>query len=613
MANLAHTTGPQAPHYKTYMRILELLAVVKIGVVLVELAKHVGDGALEKDEDEEDNLPANVLVDSPLELLCELFRTLLQSLRPSHPNEVAEYSQKTISSCLEEYHGGSAVPLPLVEEILISAGQPKILATNPAALLTPAQQQQQQRSAGKSNEKKRKTPASIPLQVELNNPSHIVAVAIVRKHLESLSTPVSNLLNGLINGEPHIVQRSSIVADDEDDDDDDKQHASGGVVDVWTIVYELGKVAPSILTTVIGTVSSCLTCLEASKRHKTVKLLGKLFYARGSKVASNFAPCFREWLKRFADCEPAIRYTMVLHLVSILQESRDREVIRDADATLRRMLCDRKTEVRLLAVHKVSDFVYANMKEKPVSPELLQALGQRVMSKDPSERRDALVGLCQIYFKYYVQDSLQGFQQFGDENGDEDSIQLVSQILTKHCSQGDVFNGKGRKQSSPTTKELYDWIPSRIFECMSIPDSLDPEMRARVVQIVDTILLGSQLSKKASKQLSPAARATGLAIIVDSLRKKGQSVWETTDTTNAFLHMVMFFRRRNVLQKQLGHYIDARTNIREHPAGSLHIARTILTIAAIFTAPLTLFLAFPFLNFMFYFRERGSACRRCIC
>ena len=597
MANLAHTTGPRAPHYKSYMRILELLAVVKIGAVLVDLAKDLGDSALEKDEDEEDNLPANVLVDSPLELLCELFRTLLQSLRTSHPNEVAEYSQKAISSCLEEYHGGSgvSVPLPLVEEILLSVGQPKILATNPAVLLTPAQQQ---RSAGKKNDKAA-TPPSIPLQVELNNPSYIVAVAIVRKHLDSLSTPVSNLLNGLINGEPHIVQRSSILADDEDDDNDDKQHASGGVVDVWTIVYELGKVAPSILTTVIGTVSTCLTCPEASKRHKTVKLLGKLFYARGSKVATNFAPCFREWLRRFADCEPEIRCTMVLHLVSILQESRDREVIREADATLVRMLYDRKTEVRLLAVHKVSDFVYANMKEKPVSLELLQALGLRVMSKDPSERRDALVGLCQIYYKYYVQDTLQGFQQFGDEQGDKNSIQLVSQILTKHCCQGDVFYCKGRKQTSPTTNELYGWIPSRIFDCMSIPQSVDPEMRARVVQIVDTILLGSQLSKKASKQLSPAARATGLAIIVDSLRKKGQSVWETTDTTNAFHHMVLFFRLRNIVQKQLGHYIDARTNIREHPAGSLHIARTILTIAGHLHDSSNTFLGIPFLNLQF--------------
>ena len=60
LANLAHTTAPaQGNHYHQYLRILELLAEVKIGVLLVDLYKE------EQDKEE------------CLQVLCELVRTLL--------------------------------------------------------------------------------------------------------------------------------------------------------------------------------------------------------------------------------------------------------------------------------------------------------------------------------------------------------------------------------------------------------------------------------------------------------------------------------------------------------------------------------------------------------
>jgi hypothetical protein len=67
---------------------------------------------------------------------------------------------------------------------------------------------------------------------------------------------------------------------------------------VYSIVYELHRIAPNILTTVIGTVASSLVSGDVGARGQATKLLGRLFGARTSDVARRFAPCFREWLRR---------------------------------------------------------------------------------------------------------------------------------------------------------------------------------------------------------------------------------------------------------------------------------------------------------------------------
>ena len=68
--------------------------------------------------------------------------------------------------------------------------------------------------------------------------------------------------------------------------------------DVYSIAYELHRITPMILTTVIGTVSSDLTNTDVDKRWQATKLLGRLFAARTSDIAKRFRPCFRDWLRR---------------------------------------------------------------------------------------------------------------------------------------------------------------------------------------------------------------------------------------------------------------------------------------------------------------------------
>ena len=81
--------------------------------------------------------------------------------------------------------------------------------------------------------------------------------------------------------------------DDDDEDDDD-----GSSANVYSVSYELHRIAPQILTTVIGTVSTSLLDTDVARRWQAARLLGRLFGARTSDIASRFGPCFREWLRR---------------------------------------------------------------------------------------------------------------------------------------------------------------------------------------------------------------------------------------------------------------------------------------------------------------------------
>lgn len=112
LANLAHCLAG-GNFFHVYTRILELLAEVKIGVVLVDLAK-------EQAFEEEENFDPD---DTAISVLADLFRTVLQSVRNEHPREVSELVQKTVSACLEEYYDGAVIPIPLLDELLVCIGQ----------------------------------------------------------------------------------------------------------------------------------------------------------------------------------------------------------------------------------------------------------------------------------------------------------------------------------------------------------------------------------------------------------------------------------------------------------------------------------------------------------
>eukprot|EP00956_Cyclotella_meneghiniana_P011746 scaffold16521_cov66-Cyclotella_meneghiniana.AAC.9 len=166
------------------------------------------------------------------------------------------------------------------------------------------------------------------------------------------------------------------------------------------------------------------------------------------------------------------------------------------------------------------------------------ALGNRVGSKNKSEHRDAITGLAQIYHKHYLKRKLTEIQ----EGGEDINIGDILETLHAEC-----VGGKKKRQ------DKFAWIPAKVFDCMFYSDMSDPDMRNRVFQIVDDVLLGS-----AKSNLSPTSRAVGLAMILSSLKEKESSKkWMSA----------LFLQRAN-LQRALGTYLDARLKWKNCESGS---------------------------------------------
>ena len=98
-------------------------------------------------------------------------------------------------------------------------------------------------------------------------------------------------------------------------------------------------------------------------------------------------------------------------------------------------------------------------------------------------------------------------------------------------------------------EDKYGWIAQKVFESACFTD--DYEMRNRVVQIVDDVLLGQQGS------LTGTSRSVGFAIVMESLQDTNASSW-----------MKQLFSQRARLQRALEDYLDARDRLRQAKSGS---------------------------------------------
>jgi hypothetical protein len=265
LGNLSHCL-PSHPEYELYYRILEMLSEVKIGVVLVDLIQTESGHKAE-------------------ETLQELIGAILHGVQVDHPPEVGGHAENAIVSCLEEFQ--STIPTGVLDELLLAIGSgPVCWVPNP----------EYARAVAK---KKKELPEK---EVQQTNCAYLIAARVIRRAEDKVSSPVAGLLNGLLGGEESVVNESRIGCMDSEEWGVKKKGsivaAAKEEVNVYSITYELHRIAPNVLTTVIGTVASSLVSGDVAARGRATKLLGRLFGARTSDVARRFGPCFREWLRR---------------------------------------------------------------------------------------------------------------------------------------------------------------------------------------------------------------------------------------------------------------------------------------------------------------------------
>lgn len=710
LGNLAHTTSPKQPHFYDYYRILEMMATVKIPVLLVDLYKVNDDhrkrrsgrredkkkkeqpqrrsssrlrrgkkqdqpqepsrtdaddrDSLTDPEDDDDDYPiGGATGQEALSILTDLFRTLLDSVRIDHPREILDFCEQTITSSVEEFFESTLFPVPILDQILLSVGQGRNV------LVLQQQQAQRPPTAGRSskrplaiaanNDNKTGPPAPLgaPQYVQQTNPSYMVASAVLRHNMERLSSPIATLLNGLVNSDSRSVSESTLSNQLEEKRGDcewngpeeaaekskrggkhkkepettpaekailemaesmgrpqPQQQDSQVTSHVWNIIYELQFVAPSILTTVVGNLASHIGTADFGRRVMVTQTLGKIF-ANGRRnsttgelnltIALEYGPCFRQWLERSEDRRLEIRRLMLPHLLALAKAcpssavtpppDNKAELIREVQNTLlNRLVKDPSVCFRLEVIQGLCNIAYQH--RRILSKELMDRIGMQVLSKNREERKNALTGLVQMYFRQYLKFHLQPVS----EGGDDCPLKFVLDVLDKCCrrppppgGKSEIETrlsllspkGKGRERKRPARRskgddetdsehdeedvdqenesqddfEYYQWIPPLLFQSFSYTDSFDSEMRSRVVMLVDDLLLGSELPLPDNKRrLTSTARATGLAVIVDVVRNRAPLAWRW---------MGDMLDTRAKLQSALKAYIDARADIRNHVSG----------------------------------------------
>merc|ERR1712238_18855 len=329
--------------------------------------------------------------------------------------------------------------------------------------------------------------------VQQNNPSYMVASAVVRATMDRLSTPIASLLNGLVNSDPRSIDKSTILnhvvcennedhLDGNEKDNDNvsekvlemslnlgkpqrQQQDIHGTSNVYSVILELQRVAPAILTTVIGNLSSHVETLDADHRCLVVQTLGKLFAGSSSSGGSNskssssgassyngnltvayqYNPCFRRWLTRSGDRIEDIRQIMLPHMIALVKagsvlfrnaqsssslslSSPEAELAREVQGALIARLTNDSSKILVLQViQELCTISYHH--RKVLSRNLLEHVGLKVLSKEKLERKNALTGIVQLYFRQYIKFHLSTVQ----EGGDDCPIEAVLQVLNDCC------------------------------------------------------------------------------------------------------------------------------------------------------------------------------------
>lgn len=593
IANLATCTSPSQPNFSQYFRLLEQLAVVNIGVVLVEMTKTLDSAEVGDRSDNDD--PTS---EDALEVLRELIEVLLNCVHIDHPSDVLSHAITAISGCIVEFDGGA--PIPILDEILkcIGAG-PFVDVTNPAFTQAVAELS----AAKKSGSKKQplNSEALPPMYIQETNQSYLVARGVISKTVDRISSPIASLLNGLLSGEPNVIKQSNISSDLPPPIKKGKgtvtdllvpEQVESNSADVWTIIYELHKVSSGILTTVVGTVASSLQHSDEEKRLRVANLLGKLFSSRSSDIAVKFHVCYRSWLLRVSDKSSKIREVVVRHLIDILKnKSTEKSLCEEAVEGIEKVLSnDPSVDIRLECIHEICSMIVYGESSSTSGPfindRLVKALASRVCSKNKKERTDSITGLAKIYHKKYLIPKVSELQRADNDF----EIENVTNILKDNCDFG-VYcakeqtsqRSKRKRSSLSSTKidtdecEKYKFIPRLVFQSVCFNDSTDPALRNRIVMIVDDVLLGTGAGAVKSKDekskrdnLSLTARAVGLTMIMNDLYSLDDENGNENAGKNSviFKWLVALMQQRRKLQLAIRAYIESRAKFEACDSGS---------------------------------------------
>jgi len=246
-------------------------------------------------------------------------------------------------------------------------------------------------------------------------------------------------------------------------------------------------VSENLLLKALPTLCAHLTNPDKDVRGPVIAFVGELFAAENSNLPTMFSTTFRQWLERFHDSDVSIRKNMVETSMGILFNQTDPITIEAVAKVFKSKLCDPDKEVRRRAVQCTCELA-ANGCDN-VTNSLLRAVGDRCTDRIAAIRMDAITGLAQV-FRHMIS---QQWSQLDDEYDETGAVPQIRVSQSLHTRLG--------------------WIPGHVIKTFNISDV---ELRSRVLQLIDEILL--------PKSLTAGVRAAGLVHIFGHLDDEAKGV-----------------------------------------------------------------------------------------
>uniref|UniRef100_A0A8C5I719 PDS5 cohesin associated factor A n=1 Tax=Gouania willdenowi TaxID=441366 RepID=A0A8C5I719_GOUWI len=272
----------------------------------------------------------------------------------------------------------------------------------------------------------------IPAHKNLNKQAYDLAKTLLKRTVQTIETCIANFFNQVL-----VMGKSSVS--------DLSEH-------VFDLIQELFAIDPMLLTSVMPQLEFKLKSNDGEERLAVVRLLAKLFGVKDSELASQNRPLWQCFLGRFNDIHVPVRLECVKFASHCLMNHPD--LARDLTEFLKVRSHDPEEAIRHDVIVTI---INAGKKDlNLVNDQLLGFVRERTLDKRWRVRKEAMMGLAQLYKKYCLH----------HEAGKE-SAQKISWIKDKLLH---IYY-----QNSIDDKLLVE----KIFAQYMVPHSLDTEEKMK--------------------------------------------------------------------------------------------------------------------------------------
>ncbi|RXN25564.1 sister chromatid cohesion PDS5 -like protein [Labeo rohita] len=216
----------------------------------------------------------------------------------------------------------------------------------------------------------------IPAHKNLNKQAYDLAKTLLKRTVQTIETCIASFFNQVL-----VMGKSSVS--------DLSEH-------VFDLIQELFAIDPLLLVSVMPQLEFKLKSNDGEERLAVVKLLAKLFGAKDSELATQNRPLWQCFLGRFNDIHVPVRLECVKFASHCLMNHPD--LAKDLTDFLKVRSHDPEEAIRHDVIVTI---INAGKKDlNLVNDQLLGFVRERMLDKRWRVRKEAMMGLAQLYKKY---------------------------------------------------------------------------------------------------------------------------------------------------------------------------------------------------------------------